>query len=134
MQGHYVSETIHFGIQGFQNIRTGTHRFGTSRHPTFTNLGQWQPETPELARRNPTSPFFFLTEIFLLNSLLNEKKVEQDLRLFLITQHLSDAEKKTPLVSTRLIQFLLENICSKELCSCYNLCVNVCYLEEKNMI
>jgi len=34
MQGHCVSGTIHFGDQGSQKIRTGTHRFGTSRHPT----------------------------------------------------------------------------------------------------
>jgi hypothetical protein len=34
MQGHFVSGTIHLGDQGSQKIRTGTHRFGTSRHPT----------------------------------------------------------------------------------------------------
>jgi len=33
MRGHCVSGTIHLGDQGSQNIRTGTHRFGTSRHP-----------------------------------------------------------------------------------------------------
>jgi hypothetical protein len=35
MQGHCVSGTIHLGDQGSQNIRSGTHRFRTSRHPTF---------------------------------------------------------------------------------------------------
>jgi len=34
MQGHCVSGTINLGDQGSQNIHTGTHRFGTSRHPT----------------------------------------------------------------------------------------------------
>jgi len=34
MQGHRVFGTIHLGDQGFQNIRTGKHRFRTSRHPT----------------------------------------------------------------------------------------------------
>jgi len=34
MQGFSVSGTIHLGDQGFQNIRTGANRFGTSRHPT----------------------------------------------------------------------------------------------------
>ena len=32
-QGHCVSGTIHLGDQGSQKIGTGTHRFGTSRHP-----------------------------------------------------------------------------------------------------
>ena len=35
MQGHYVPGTIYVGDQGFQNIRTGTHRFATSRHLTL---------------------------------------------------------------------------------------------------
>ena len=34
MQGHCVSGKIHIGDQGSQIIRTGTHRFGMSRHPT----------------------------------------------------------------------------------------------------
>jgi len=34
MQRHCVSGTIHLGDQGSQKIRAGTHRFGTSRHPT----------------------------------------------------------------------------------------------------
>jgi len=34
MQGRCFSGTIHLGDQGSQNIRTGTHRFGTSCHPT----------------------------------------------------------------------------------------------------
>jgi len=33
-QWHCVSGTIHLGNQGSQNIRTGTQRFGTSRHHT----------------------------------------------------------------------------------------------------
>jgi len=36
MQRHCVSGTIHLGDQGSQNIRTGTHRFGTSRHPIIS--------------------------------------------------------------------------------------------------
>jgi len=38
IQGHCVSGTIDLGDQGSQNIRTGTHRFGTSRHPTIFQL------------------------------------------------------------------------------------------------
>jgi len=34
IQGHCVSGTIHLGDHGSQKIRTGTHRLGTSRHPT----------------------------------------------------------------------------------------------------
>jgi len=37
MQGHCVSGTIHQGDKGSQKIRTGTPRFGTSRHPTVYN-------------------------------------------------------------------------------------------------
>jgi len=40
MQGHCVSGTIHLGAQGSQKIRMGTHRFGTSHHPTKKILGQ----------------------------------------------------------------------------------------------
>jgi len=35
MKGHYVTGTIHLGDQWSQNIRTGTHSFGTYRHPTL---------------------------------------------------------------------------------------------------
>ena len=35
MQGHCVSGTIHPGDQGSQKIRTGTHRFRTSRLPQY---------------------------------------------------------------------------------------------------
>ena len=34
-QGHCVSGMIHLGDQRSQNIRTGEHRSGTSRHPTI---------------------------------------------------------------------------------------------------
>ena len=34
MQGQCLSGTIHFGDQGSEKIRTGTHCFETSRHPT----------------------------------------------------------------------------------------------------
>jgi len=34
IQGHCVARDDQFGDQGSQNLRTGTHRFGTSRHPT----------------------------------------------------------------------------------------------------
>jgi len=34
MKGHCVHGTIYLGDQGSQNIRTGTHGFGTSGHPT----------------------------------------------------------------------------------------------------
>jgi len=37
MQGHCVFGKIHFGDQGSQKIRTGTHRFRTSHHPTDSN-------------------------------------------------------------------------------------------------
>ena len=35
MKEHYVSGIIHLEDQGSQNIRTGTHHFGTSRHLTL---------------------------------------------------------------------------------------------------
>jgi len=38
LKGHCVSGTIRLGDQGSQNIRTGSHRFGTSRHPTVILL------------------------------------------------------------------------------------------------
>jgi len=38
MRGHCVYGTIHFGDQGSQKIRTGTHCFGTHRHPTVYSL------------------------------------------------------------------------------------------------
>jgi len=31
--------TINLGDKGSQNIHTGTHRFGTSRHPTYEISG-----------------------------------------------------------------------------------------------
>jgi len=33
IKGHCVSGTFDLGDQGSQNMRTGTHRFKTSRHP-----------------------------------------------------------------------------------------------------
>ena len=36
MQGHCVTRDDLFGDQGSQKIRTGTHRFGTSRHPNIS--------------------------------------------------------------------------------------------------
>jgi len=38
MQGHCVSGSLHLGDQGSENIRTGTHRLGTSRHPTVQTI------------------------------------------------------------------------------------------------
>ena len=38
MQGHCVIGTNHLGDQTSKSIRTGTHRFGTSRHPTLTTV------------------------------------------------------------------------------------------------
>jgi len=35
MQGLSVYGTINLRDQGYQKIRTGTHRFGMFRHPTF---------------------------------------------------------------------------------------------------
>jgi len=35
IKGHCVTRDYSFGDQGSQNIRTGTLRFGTSRHPTL---------------------------------------------------------------------------------------------------
>jgi len=35
IQGRGVKRDDEFGDQGSQNIRTGTHRLGTSRHPTW---------------------------------------------------------------------------------------------------
>jgi len=51
MQGHCVSGTTHLGEQGSQKIRTGTHRFGTSRHPSvpiptylrWSQVMRWRP-------------------------------------------------------------------------------------------
>jgi len=34
IKGHCVTRKDSIADKGFQNIRTGTHRFGTSRHPT----------------------------------------------------------------------------------------------------
>jgi len=48
MQGQCVSGTIHFWDQGSLKIRTGTHRFGTSRHPTVLLL------SPSSGTRHPT--------------------------------------------------------------------------------
>ena len=38
MQGHYVTSDDILGNQGSQKIPTGTHRFGTSRHPHRKNI------------------------------------------------------------------------------------------------
>jgi len=38
LQAHCVSETIHLGDKGSQKIRKGTHRYGTSRHPTISEM------------------------------------------------------------------------------------------------
>jgi len=34
MQGQCIFGTIHLGDQGSKQIRSGTHRLGTSHHPT----------------------------------------------------------------------------------------------------
>jgi len=43
IQGHCVSRTINVGDQGSQKIRTGTHRFGTSFHPTISFQDVYHP-------------------------------------------------------------------------------------------
>jgi len=44
MKGHCVLGTIYLRDQGTQNIRTGTHRFGTSRHTThLDHYGHVEP-------------------------------------------------------------------------------------------
>jgi len=46
MQEHCVFGTVHLGDQGSKKILTGTHRFGTFRHPSVlsSESGAFHPE------------------------------------------------------------------------------------------